>query len=156
MATLVRNPLATRPHGQHPSTNVPPAYPESRRLSVPKRSRSPEPSFDSYLSQSSKRIKATPPASVNESNERKKEKERMRAENEEEFRSKYTRAFPQWVFYFDIDPVNSEIAAWKSQLEKRVMLMHAVRPLSSSARSEPNVSTNNAAYSKWTISSPKQ
>jgi regulatory subunit for Cdc7p protein kinase len=52
-----------------------------------------------------------------------REKERKRAEREaqkEEFRIKYTKAFPSWVFYFDTaDRETEELAA-------RVMQLNAV------------------------------
>ncbi|OCH93116.1 hypothetical protein OBBRIDRAFT_772163 [Obba rivulosa] len=122
MATAIRNPLATRPHGQQPGINVPLLHAPSRRQSLPKRSRSPDPSVENNPTQSSKRLRATPPVPASE---RKKEKERARAEYEEGWRTKYTRAFPHFVFHFDIDPVNSDIAAWKTLLEKRVISMQA-------------------------------
>ena len=56
--------------------------------------------------------------------ERRREKERV--QREEEFKVKYSRAFPSWVFYFDLDSGNPETASIRVHLEKRVGFMGAV------------------------------
>jgi hypothetical protein len=106
MATLSRHPLASRilPM-QSPSTQ---STKTSRSGSITKRPRSPDPILDSR----SKRVKAAfqpavaPTAVPVPDDDRLLEKDERRAQREaqkEEFRSKYRRAFPTWVFYFDAD-----------------------------------------------------
>ncbi|KZT63759.1 hypothetical protein DAEQUDRAFT_679798 [Daedalea quercina L-15889] len=97
-----------------------------------KRARSPEPSKDGDASQSMKRLKATvapqPPAPTAREDlreEARREKERKRAEREDEFRIKYTRAFPNWTFHFDLDTMNPDVAALKDTLERRLRQMGA-------------------------------
>jgi len=43
-----------------------------------------------------------------------------------DFRVKYTRAFPGWVFYFDLDLLDPESAALRSSLAARVTHLKAV------------------------------
>lgn len=66
-------------------------------------------------------------AEAKKERERKKEKERLA--REEEFKVKYTRAFPNWVFHFDFDACNSDHTALRSQLEKRLTNLNAVSRL---------------------------
>ncbi|KAI0745486.1 Dfp1/Him1, central region-domain-containing protein [Earliella scabrosa] len=102
-----------------------------------KRPHSPEPMADTH-DHSSKRVKTTLVAPVvqesptplaasraeaKKERERKKEKERLA--REEEFKVKYTRAFPNWVFHFDFDACNSDHTALRSQLEKRLTNLNA-------------------------------
>ncbi|TBU29544.1 Dfp1/Him1, central region-domain-containing protein [Dichomitus squalens] len=104
---------------------------------VLKRPHSPEPA-DTPTDHSSKRVKTTPSAPVVQESptpaaaaraEAKKEKERRREkeriQREEEFKAKYSRAFPSWVFYFDLDSGNPETALIRNHLEKRVSYMGA-------------------------------
>ncbi len=106
-----------------------------------KRPLSPEPVADAR-DHSSKRVKTTLVAQVvqesptpsalsraeaRKENQRKKDKERLA--REEEFKVKYSRAFPNWVFYFDFDTGNPEVAATRAHLEKRVTYMGAVSGL---------------------------
>ena len=69
-----------------------------------------------------------PPALTREDprEEARREKERKRAEREEEFRVKYTRAFPSWTFHFDLDAMSPDVATLKDNLERRVKHMGAV------------------------------
>ena len=104
MAAANRRPLASRAL----SLQIPNVIsPLKRSLSGPfKRARSP----DTTVESASKRAKAIPPSHTARDDER-KEKERKRTEREaqkEEFRIKYTRAFPSWVFYFDLDLLDPE------------------------------------------------
>ncbi|OJT10762.1 Hsk1-interacting molecule 1 [Trametes pubescens] len=106
-----------------------------RKPSALKRPLSPEPAAE-VADHSSKRARTAQAVVVEQSPtpavsraEAKKEKERRREKDrlarEEEFRIKYTRAFPSWVFYFDLDTGNPEIAATKAHLEKRLAYMGA-------------------------------
>lgn len=136
MATLSsRHPLASRSLPfQSPSTQ---SAKSSRAGSVTKRPRSPDPVFDSR----SKRTKAAllptalavTAASVLE-DDRGVEKDDRRAQREaqkEEFRSKYRRAFPTWVFYFDADIPTTSADVLRSDIESlgavRVFLVVAVK-----------------------------
>lgn len=110
----VRNPLATRYY--HHNDTIAPSQTTLRRHSTTKRPCSSDAECDS----SAKRAKIA----FNE--ETRKEKEKRRADREHEFKVKYTRAFPSFVFYLDIDPLNSELHALRSNLEKRVIHMGAV------------------------------
>ncbi|EKM54344.1 uncharacterized protein PHACADRAFT_258137 [Phanerochaete carnosa HHB-10118-sp] len=55
----------------------------------------------------------------------KEEKDKIRAAREAEFRIKYTRAFPNWTFHFDLDAHQPELAALKNKLERRVVQLGA-------------------------------
>ncbi|KAL4248458.1 DNA Replication Regulatory Kinase Subunit [Abortiporus biennis] len=90
----------------------------ARRQSSAKRARSPEPHADD--SQQAKR-----PKPVDTREETRKEKERKRAEREREFRVKYTRAFPNWVFYFDFDDLNVDNIALRESLTDGVTSLGA-------------------------------
>ena len=61
-----------------------------------------------------------------ETKDSKDDRERKRIEREEEFRVKYTRAFPNWIFYFDLDSLESDTALVRKELEKTVLHMGAV------------------------------
>ena len=142
MATLVtsRNPLATmKPLVNHVSATIAPWQTSSRKpSSTSKRAHSPEPG-DSQ-SQSAKRPRAVSEHArttrddvrkkeAKETREPKEDKDRRRAEREEEFRYKYTRAFPSWTFCFHFDADTPELAAVKHKLQRRVEQMGAVRQL---------------------------
>lgn len=125
MAAILRHPLAIRPFShQVSSSSVPTTKPPST-----KRSRSPEIVHD--VLQSAKRPRGVDQSLAQTQNreESKKDKERRRAERETEFRVKYTRAFPSWVFYFDPDAANPETIAFCERLTDRVQRMGAVRTL---------------------------
>ncbi|KAI0674990.1 Dfp1/Him1, central region-domain-containing protein [Trametes maxima] len=133
--TLVRNPLATR-HQQHDAgMSISPCRTALRKTSALKRPLSPEPATE-LTDHSAKRSRTTPQAVVLPSpspavsrTEAKKERERRREREklarEEEFKVKYTRAFPNWVFYFDLDTGNPEMATTRAHLEKRLVFMGA-------------------------------
>lgn len=127
MATLTRNPLSMRPHTQHQSVSIPPYQPAGRKPAAVKRAHSPESGRDDGQVQSAKRLKPIPdePGPSNAREEARREKERKRAEREEEFRIKYRRAFPNWVFYFDLDALGPDVATMRDTLERRVLYMGA-------------------------------
>ncbi len=138
--TLVRNPLAARTQPHNAGMSISPCRTTLRKPSALKRPLSPEPAAE-VADHSSKRARTAQAVVVEQSPtpavsraEAKKEKERRREKDrlarEEEFRIKYTRAFPSWVFYFDLDTGNPEIAATKAHLEKRLAYMGAVSSLS--------------------------
>ncbi|KAG6369671.1 Dfp1/Him1, central region-domain-containing protein [Boletus reticuloceps] len=119
MATaLNRRPLGARQHLQQLFGNSPQ---KSRTPSAPvKRPRSPEPVGDAP-----KRVRATlgEPVTTTLPDEERKDKEQRRQAREvskNEFRVKYTRAFPSWVFYFDLDQLDPDIAALRNSLVSRV------------------------------------
>ncbi|TFY64667.1 hypothetical protein EVJ58_g2471 [Rhodofomes roseus] len=123
-----------RPHSQHHSVALShQAVAMSRKASTSsKRARSPDPNKDDESSQSMKRLKAVaapqppaPPTREDPREEARKEKERKRIEREEEFRIKYTRAFPNWTFHFDLDTLSPDVAALKDNLERRLRHMGA-------------------------------
>ena len=79
-----------------------------------------------------KRVRATPaePTTTTVPDEERKDKEQKRQTREaakNEFRVKYTRAFPSWVFYFDLDQLDPDAAALRSLLASRVTQLGAVR-----------------------------
>ena len=92
-----------------------------RKHNSAKRAHSPEPHVEAH-GNSSKRAKPTPEVAAASALERKA----RRAEREQEFREKYTKAFPNWVFYFDMETVAPNL---KDALGKRVTQMGAVRLL---------------------------
>ncbi|KLO16449.1 hypothetical protein SCHPADRAFT_919902 [Schizopora paradoxa] len=71
-----------------------------------KRPRSPEPHATRAVGETSlKRSKASAPAPAKEketTTERAREKRSTRAAQDDEFKAKYSKAFPSWTFYFDI------------------------------------------------------
>lgn len=128
--TLNRRPLGTRQHLQQLIGNSPQ---KSRTPSASvKRPRSPEPAGDASGSQTnSKRVRAALAEPATLLDEERKDKEQRRQAREaakNEFRVKYTRAFPSWVFYFDLDQLDPDIAALRNSLASRVTQLGAVRP----------------------------
>jgi hypothetical protein len=80
----------------------------------------------------SKRAKGGPPSpgTLAAREEERKERERRKTEREaqkEEFRIKYTRAFPSWVFYFDLDLLDPDSASAREYLEAKVSQLGGVR-----------------------------
>lgn len=95
---------------------------------APKRARSPDTTGDGH----SKRAKGGPPSpgTLAAREEERKERERRKTEREaqkEEFRIKYTRAFPSWVFYFDLDLLDPDSASAREYLEAKVSQLGGVR-----------------------------
>ncbi|EPQ57429.1 hypothetical protein GLOTRDRAFT_74212 [Gloeophyllum trabeum ATCC 11539] len=117
MAT-VRRPLLSRPL---PGV-VDPGRLLKGGLPVGKRARSPDAAFDAgAVKDSAKRARALPPVPVQD--EERKEKEQRRLEREKQkrdFQIKYTKAFPQWSFYFDLDVLNPEEAATQERLTAKI------------------------------------
>ncbi|EGO25725.1 hypothetical protein SERLADRAFT_415182 [Serpula lacrymans var. lacrymans S7.9] len=134
MAAVTRRPLTSRPIPPQVPAVFSPSKAPSRSTSLSaKRARSPEPAGDVSAPYASvKRPRAVPPspspaplfsASAATREDERRERERKRAEREaikEEFRIKYTRAFPSWVFYFDLDLLDPESAALRDALASRV------------------------------------
>ncbi|KDR75415.1 hypothetical protein GALMADRAFT_280094 [Galerina marginata CBS 339.88] len=105
-----RRPLTNR-HLQGPS-NPSPAKPHPRTVSGSKRPRSPD-LGDAPPNFTTKRVRATLQDTPTPVPPRDLQKERKHAEREQkatEFRQKYTRAFPTWIFYLDSENIghNSE------------------------------------------------
>lgn len=104
-----------------------------RKSSSVKRARSPDPGDTQIVKRAKALVDTRPTSSLREEARRKdvkeprEERERKRGEREEEFRIKYTRAFPNWVFYFDLDTDDAETAATRKELERMVSHMNAVR-----------------------------
>ena len=126
MAAILRYPLAIRP-SSHQVSPSPSVRTVSVKLPSAKRSRSPDGAQD--VLQSSKRPRGVDQPLQPVREESKKDKERRRAERETDFRVKYTRAFPGWVFYFDADPSDTDAVALSERLADRVQRMDAVRKL---------------------------
>lgn len=120
----------------------PPLVPRALSLQIPsiisplkrtvsgasKRARSPDGAGDL----TSKRAKGGPlsPNTLAIREEERKERERRKMEREaqkEEFRVKYTRAFPTWVFYFDLDLLDPDSASAREYLEGKVTQLGGVR-----------------------------
>ena len=120
------------------SVNRRPLVPVSRALSllertasgVSKRARSPDPAAES----NPKRVKGglPSPGTLAARDDDRKEKERKRVERDaqkEEFRIKYTKAFPGWVFYFDLDLLDPDSAPVREYLESKVTQLGGVSPI---------------------------
>ena len=115
------------------STGSPRSYLSARSLSsTTKRPRSPDAFLDSQRSLSAKRPKPVSPSpsiipALQE--EEPKIKERKRAEREaqrEEFKAKYTRAFPKFSFYLHWDVSEGDPDAGE-RLQARINYMDSVR-----------------------------
>ncbi len=122
--TIVRNPLATRTLMQQTATPAP-SWQTMRKVPPSKRARSPEPGGDAQGC-SAKRPKAIaePVAASTRDEQKRAEKDKKRVERDNEFREKYSKAFPLWVFYFDLDTL---VPAMKDKLGRRVTQMGSVR-----------------------------
>ena len=116
--TILRNPLTTRSHSQQAATPGP-SLQRGRKIASIKRAHSPEPAAETQGA--AKRAKAAAPELVASPTQ---DKKLRRAERDQEFRDKYGRAFPKWIFYFDVETVASAV---KDPLIKRVTQMGAVR-----------------------------
>lgn len=117
-----RPPLVPRPL----SLQIPSVLSPLKR-SISKRPRSPDTAGDVH----SKRAKSGPPSpgALAAREEERKERERRKTEREaqkEEFRIKYTRAFPSWVFYFDLDLLDPDSASAREYLEAKVSQLGGV------------------------------
>ncbi len=133
MATLTRRPLEgnRRSLPQLMSTGSPITHLPTRSFSsTVKRPRSPDP-LDSQPSLRAKRPKPVPPPpspTPAPQEDDSKLKERKRAEREaqkEEFRIKYTRAFPKFSFYLHWDVSEGDPDA-RERLQARIHHMDAV------------------------------
>jgi hypothetical protein len=97
-----------------------------------KRPRSPELPGELHVNQTSpKRAKAAQPSPsrITRREEDRKNREQRKTEREAqkaEFRVKYTRAFPSFVFHFDLDTLDPESAATRRNLEAKVISLGAV------------------------------
>jgi regulatory subunit for Cdc7p protein kinase len=134
MATLTRRPLeGKRSLPQVISTGSPLAHLSIRSFSsTAKRPRSPDALLDSQQSLNAKRTKPvplSPSVALALQEEESKLKEKKRAEREaqkEEFRLKYTRAFPKFSFYLHWDVSDGDPDA-RERLQARINYMDAVR-----------------------------
>ncbi|KAH7888787.1 Dfp1/Him1, central region-domain-containing protein [Phlebopus sp. FC_14] len=130
MATTVnRRPLTTR-QLQLPFRLSPQKLSSRTSLVTVKRPRSPEAPGDVFSVQAnSKRARAaTESTAATTHDEERREREQRRQAREAakvEFRVKYTRAFPSWVFYFDLDQLDPESAALRNSLATRVTYLGA-------------------------------
>ncbi|KZT19906.1 hypothetical protein NEOLEDRAFT_1101614 [Neolentinus lepideus HHB14362 ss-1] len=122
MAT-VRRPLISRTlPGQHGAAGD--AFRHAGKSSLPlgKRARSPDGGHDvAATKESTKRARALPPLGAND--DERKEKEQKRTEREKQkrdFQIKYTKAFPSWSFYFDLDTLDPEEAAIQERLSAKI------------------------------------
>lgn len=124
MTTIHRRPLQPRAI----SLQIPSVLSPLKRTGsgAYKRARSPDPSVET----NSKRVKGpVSPGTLLARDEERKERERRKLERDaqkEEFRVKYTRAFPSWVFYFDLDTLDPDSASAREYLEARVCQLGGV------------------------------
>lgn len=132
MPTTSRRPLSTRT----PQLQVPPTMSPSKpgiclASQLAKRPRSPDTTAELTDHQATvKRVRAAPVEATHGEDHRDRERRRMERELQKaDFRVKYTRAFPGWVFYFDLDLLDPESAALRSSLAARVVHLKAVRPI---------------------------
>lgn len=132
MPATSRRPLSTR----NLPLQVPPIMSPSKAASrstslIVKRPRSPDSAEDLAEHQATvKRVRAAPMEATHGEDHRDKERRRLEREAQKaDFRVKYTRAFPGWVFYFDLDLLDPDSAALRSSLAARVMHLKAVRSI---------------------------
>jgi len=133
MATLTRRPLeGKRSLPQLMSTGSPLARLSTRSLSsAAKRPRSPDALLDTQQFLNAKRPKPVAPSPsviLAPQEDESKLKERKRVEREaqkEEFRIKYTRAFPKFSFYLHWDVFDGDPDA-RERLQARINYMDAV------------------------------
>ena len=134
MATLTRRPLeGKRSHPQLMSTGSPLSRLSTRSLSsAAKRPRSPDPLLDSQHSLNAKRPKPVSPSpsiipALQEEESKFKERKRVERESQnEEFRVKYTRAFPKFSFYLHWDVSGGDPDA-RERLHARINHLDSVR-----------------------------
>ncbi|KAI6046191.1 Dfp1/Him1, central region-domain-containing protein [Pisolithus marmoratus] len=130
MASHARRPLSARQ--QELASGHSPQKLPGRPLPPVKRARSPETSVDTVLTQANpkrvKAINADSPTLATPNNKERRDKEQrklLREATKNEFRVKYTRAFPSFVFYFDLDQLDSQSSAFRSSLAARVTFLGA-------------------------------
>ena len=134
MTTLTRRPLeGKRSLPQLMSTGSPLSLLSTRSLSsTAKRPRSPDTLLDSQQSLNAKRPKPVSPFSsiipaLQEEESKLKEKKRAEREAQnEDFRAKYSRAFPKFSFYLHWDVSEGDPDA-REKLHVRINYMNAVR-----------------------------
>lgn len=97
MATVSRYPLINRHQSNQPKSN--------HLLLGSKRPHSPETTENGIQ----KRIRTADTTVASGRDKRKEQKQLEREAKETNFRDKYTRAFPNWVFYFDTDNIGPEV-----------------------------------------------
>lgn len=120
MATTNRRPFSQRPL-QIPQFFSPVKATRTASGSI-KRPRSPDQLGDANLPHlTSKRARATLAVATT----RDDDKTRKRAEREQEFKDKYTRAFPSWNFYFDLNSIDTDSAA-RNVFEAKIKLLGGV------------------------------
>lgn len=112
MTTVSRQPLAPRVLHQLPLSTVPHVPTKLQLTPNLKRARSPDPhAYHALHEINAVKRHRTQSAATKENIP---DKEKRRAEREalkEEFRIKYTRAFPSWTFYFDIPDAERDVLA---------------------------------------------
>lgn len=130
MNSVNRRPLVPVPRAL--SLQIPTVLSPLKRTAsgVSKRARSPDPAAES----NPKRVKGglPSPGTLAARDDDRKEKERKRVERDaqkEEFRIKYTKAFPGWVFYFDLDLLDPDSAPVREYLESKVTQLGGVSPI---------------------------
>ena len=128
MVNLTRRPLSTRQ--QELSFGLSPQKLPTRSV---KRPRSPDtPGHVALTPTHSKRVKSvsaepTTFAATNDEERRDKDHRRLAREAaKNEFRIKYTRAFPSFVFYFDLDQLDLQSATLRTSLVARAVQLGAV------------------------------
>ena len=97
--------------------------PGLRKLSSTKRPHSPDLALDTNASQSKPKRAKGP-----EDEEERKAKESRRVEREQqkaEFKAKYTKAFPSWVFHFD--SAEPEGSPARKAMEEQITILGGVR-----------------------------
>ena len=121
MAAVFRPPLAPRTAAQTQSTIAVHAavktYP-----SILKRPRSPEPHSLSATQDIVQVKRHRTQSATTKENVDKQQRRAEREAREDEFRAKYTKAFPSWVFYFDTTDTE------RDALAPRILLLNGVRP----------------------------
>lgn len=123
MASISRYPFATR---LQPSQSLGPLDVAPRSVSGTKRPHSPEPTNEAPKRHRASHNLST--AAALAQRERKQQDRQDKAQREAEFRDKYTRAFPAFIFYFDTESMQTELSL-KAALQSRVDQLGAVRVL---------------------------
>ncbi|OJA14498.1 hypothetical protein AZE42_04452 [Rhizopogon vesiculosus] len=127
MPTTSRRPLSTRTLPLQVPPSMSPSKPITRSSQLVKRPRSPDLTGDLTEHQSIvKRVRAAPAEATHGEDHRDRDRRRVERELQKaDFRVKYTRAFPGWVFYFDLDLLDPESASLRSSLAARVLHLKA-------------------------------
>lgn len=123
MTAIFRPPLAPRSTVQVPTTIAPQVALKAHPASILKRPRSPEPHNLAATHEIAQPKRHRTQSATTKENIDKQQRRAEREARENEFRAKYTKAFPSWTFYFDTNDTE------RDSLAPRVLQLDGVRVL---------------------------